>query len=421
MAEAPGIAATAALKELLSARFRDLDAAARDPDRRVAWCTSVGPAELLVAFGFEVFFPENHGALLGATRKASRYIPFAVAEGYSPDICSYLTSDVGACLAGETPLSEAYGIAQVPRPDVLVYNTNQCRDVQDWFSFYGRRWDVPVLGVHTHRGVGEVTDAHVDSVALQIRALGEPLARIAGRPLDPDRLEQSVAESRETSRLWRAVLETGARRPSALTFFDGAIHMAPAVIGRGTAEANAYYRLLLGELSERVREGIGAVPGERHRLYWEGMPVWGRLRALSTLFRELRSCVVASTYCNSWIFDALDPKDPYRSMARAAVELFIVRSEDRKERYLAEMVRRYEVDGIIFHDAKTCPNNSNSRYGMPGRLSKKLGIPTLVFQGDVNDLRLYSDEQTATNIEAFVEQLEDRPRGARREGSGVNA
>jgi len=72
------------------------------------------------------------------------------------------------------------------------------------------------------------------------------------------------------------------------------------------------------------------------------------------------------------------------------------------------MARRYAVDGIVFHDAKTCPNNSNSRYGLPGRISKTLGIPTLVFQGDVNDLRLYSDEQTATNIEAFVEQLDER-------------
>ncbi|MBC8419098.1 MAG: hypothetical protein H8E10_10935 [Desulfobacterales bacterium] len=29
----------------------------------------------------------------------------------------------------------------------------------------------------------------------------------------------------------------------------------------------------------------------------------------------------------------------------------------------------FKFDGIIFHDAKTCPNNSYSRYGMPERLS----------------------------------------------------
>ncbi len=43
--------------------------------------------------------------------------------------------------------------------------------------------------------------------------------------------------------------------------------------------------------------------------------------------------------------------------------------------------------------------------GMPGRLEESLGIPTLTINGDLNDLRLYSEEQSRTAIEAFVEQL----------------
>ena len=35
------------------------------------------------------------------------------------------------------------------------------------------------------------------------------------------------------------------------------------------------------------------------------------------------------------------------------------------------------------------------------------GIPSLTINGDLNDLRLISDEQTKTNVEAFVEQLEE--------------
>jgi benzoyl-CoA reductase/2-hydroxyglutaryl-CoA dehydratase subunit BcrC/BadD/HgdB len=42
---------------------------------------------------------------------------------------------------------------------------------------------------------------------------------------------------------------------------------------------------------------------------------------------------------------------------------------------------------------------------MPQRLQEKLGKPFLVINGDLNDLRLYSEEQTRTNIEAFAEQL----------------
>jgi benzoyl-CoA reductase/2-hydroxyglutaryl-CoA dehydratase subunit BcrC/BadD/HgdB len=118
--------------------------------------------------------------------------------------------------------------------------------------------------------------------------------------------------------------------------------------------------------------------------------------------------VVASTYCNSWIFDDLDPSDPFKSMARAYCRLFICRSEDRKEKYMEQMVAKYKVNGILYHDSKTCPNNSNNRYQMPQRLERKLGIPYLVVHGDLNDLRLYSEEQARTNIEAFVEQLAER-------------
>jgi benzoyl-CoA reductase/2-hydroxyglutaryl-CoA dehydratase subunit BcrC/BadD/HgdB len=66
------------------------------------------------------------------------------------------------------------------------------------------------------------------------------------------------------------------------------------------------------------------------------------------------------------------------------------------------------VDGIVFHDCRTCPNNSNTRYGMPGRIASAGGVPALVLDGDVNDLRCFSEEQSKTSIEAFIEQLADR-------------
>ena len=95
-------------------------------------------------------------------------------------------------------------------------------------------------------------------------------------------------------------------------------------------------------------------------------------------------------------------------MARAYIELLIVRDEEYKERYFANQIDMYKIDGMIFHDAKTCPNNSNNRYGMPERLSKKRNMPMLVINGDLNDLRCYSEEQARTNIEAFIEQLAEK-------------
>ena len=402
------IKATGEMNRIMADYFYELDAAAKSGEKKIAWCTSVGPAEILRSLGFLVHFPENHGAMLGATRMATDLIPEANAIGYSPEICSYLTADVGSFLKGTSPLSKAFkGIDGVPKPDVLVYNTNQCRDVQDWFAFYAKEFRVPLLGIHTHRNVGKVNESHITSIAKQMEALIPPLEKIAQRPFDLAELKRVLTLSRECSDLWKQVLDTAAAQPSPLTFFDGTIHMGPAVVLRGTQKAVDYYRLLLAELKERIAQGDAAVEGEKFRIYWEGMPVWGRLRDHSELFSGLSANVLASTYCNSWIFSAFDPEDPFYSMAKAYTELFIVRSDVAKERYIKDMLEFFKVDGIIYHDAKTCPNNSNCRYGMPQRLEEKTGIPSLTINGDLNDMRLVSDEQTKTNVEAFIEQLEE--------------
>ncbi len=402
-AERKDFETTKKLREVMGGYFADLGRGASE-GKKTAWCTSVGPAELLWALGFNVYFPENHGAMLGAARMATDLIPLANARGFSPDICSYLTSDIGSYLKGESPLQKMK-LSGPPKPDVLVFNTNQCRDVKDWFQFYGREFSVPCVGVHTPRSIGELDSAIVEYVTGQIESLVAPLEEVAGQRFDIDRLREVVGISKRTTTLWKAVLETAAHVPSPLTFFDGSVQMGPAVVMRGLSGAVDYYQLLLAELEQRVADGVAAVEGERLRIYWEGMPIWGKLSSLSTQFLQLQACVVASTYCNSWIFEALDPADPFRSMARAYSDIFICRSDDRKEAYMERMVARFKVDGIVYHDAKTCPNNSNSRYGLPQRLDKKLGKPHLAINGDLNDLRLYSEEQTRTNIEAFVEQL----------------
>jgi benzoyl-CoA reductase/2-hydroxyglutaryl-CoA dehydratase subunit BcrC/BadD/HgdB len=394
------------LGKFMADYYYELDQAAKTGEKKIAWCTSVGPAEILRSLGFLVYFPETHSAMLGASRMATELIPKANAIGYSPDICSYLTADIGAYLEKVSPLAKAFeGIEGPPKPDVLVFNTNQCRDVQDWFNFYGNEYKVPVLGVHSFVGVQEVDAPLVKAIAAQMKDLIPPLERISGNTFDLERLKATVALSRECSDLWKQVLDTAASVPSPITFFDGTTLMGAAVVGRGTQGANDCYRTLLKELNQRISDKTGAVEDEQFRIYWDGMPVWGRLSVHAKLFASLKANVLASTYCNSWIFSALDPDDPFDSMARAYTELFIVRADDPKEAYIRRMLSFFKVDGIIYHDAKTCPNNSNCRYGLSQRIEKQTGIPSLTINGDLNDLRLISDEQTKTNVEAFIEQL----------------
>ncbi len=392
------------LKNIMRDYFLDLDQAAKDPKRKVAWCTSVGPAEILRAMGFEVFFPENHGAMLGATRLCMDTIPVANAAGYSPEICSYLTSDIGAFMKRITPLTKAYGIESIPKPDVLVYNTNQCKDVMHWFEYFAKQFDAAIFGIHPPTHLPEVTPAHIEDVVVQFQSLIAFLEPIAGSKLDFERLSATVALSKQASDLWAEVLDTAMAKPSPLTFFDATVYMGPIVVLRGTQVAKDYYQSLLKELKDKVKNKQAAVEGESKRIYWEGMPIWGRLRAVSELFKRNNVCVVASTYCNSWIFNDFNPQEPLSSMAKAYLQIFINRNDGYKQSYIEKLVQEFAIDGVVFHAAKTCPNNSNSYYNLPKALRNK-GISTVTIDGDLCDLRCFSDEQSTTVIEAFVEML----------------
>lgn len=407
LTKSPPIKSTQELRKISTAYFKDLEASSNDTNQNIAWCSSVGPAELLLALGFKVYYPENHTAMLGTSRLANKYIPAAIAQGYSPEICSYLTSDIGAFLHGETPFTKAYGLKEVPKPDVLAFNTNQCRDVQDWFNWYSKKLNVPIIGINSPSFVDEVKENHIHSVVTQLKDMIPVLEKISDQSFEKKKLENTVNLSFQCSETWQEVLETAKATPSPITFWDSCIHMLPAVVLRGSQIAIDYYKMLKEELIERIDNNEAAVPNEKFRIYWEGMPIWGKIRPLSEQLYDSQTSVVASTYCSSWVFTDLgsSTNEPFTNMAKAYTKLFINRSESSKEDYLIDKFKTFNIDGVIFHNARTCPNNSNTNYGMPKRLENRQNIPSIVIDADLNDLNVYSEEQTKTKIDAFVEQL----------------
>lgn len=396
------IKATKELKKAMRDYFQSLDSG----QNKIAWCTSVGPAELLRSFGFEVYFPENHGALLGATRAAMDVIPESAKLGYSNHVCSYTTADIGAYLADKSPLKNQYGMKGVPKPDLIVYNTNQCREVQDWFNFFAKEFNCPIVGIHPPRFIDDISKEEIALVVDQHKKIIATCEKASGNKFDIDSFRETLLLSKEATHLWQDVLKTAMASPAPISFFDGVIHMGPIVVMRGTQQAKDYYTLLHKELKENVANKTGVVKNEQSRIFWEGMPIWGKLRMLSDLFIQNNTAVVASTYCNSWVFDEFDERQPFESSALAYTNIFINRSEKAKMKMLKHWLSEYKCDGILFHDTKTCFNNSNAKFGMPLRLKEDTGIPYLIVEGDLCDLRFFSEGQSITKIETFIEQIE---------------
>jgi 2-dehydropantoate 2-reductase len=405
------------LKRLIADYYTDLQAAAEDPKRIIVWCSGMGPVEIVRALGMTPYFPENHAALIGSSRLANRYIPRAISEGFSQFASSAMTCDIGATLAGDSPLVSVYGISGPPRPDALVYNTNHGQHVIRWFEYYGRRFEVPVLGIHTPASLTEVSRIEVDSVVQQTYRLISHLEELAGRRLEPDRLAEAVEHASRATALWREILLLAQNVPSPLTFFDLVIHMAPMILLRGTRDAVEYYTILKAELEDRVARHQAAVPGERYRFYWEGAPIWGALRRLAKLFLDHQVAIVASTFSQIGDLEGLDPTNPVESTSWAYTSMFTNRSEAYKASFLVSQFREFGVDAVVYHDARTAPEHSNVHYGLEARLRRTTGLPSLVLEADSHDMRLFSIDPILSQLEEFLEH-QQRSGGGETEPGG---
>ncbi len=400
----PRLESTRRLKELIHAYYLDVEAASDDPDRKVAACSGLGPVEIIRALDMLPYFPENHAALIGATRQAAPLIARATAEGFSQFASAAMRADVGALLEGSSPLVTAHGIKGPPRPDVAVYSTNTGHELRRWFEYYGAHYGVPVVGLHPPTALHDLERIDLDAAIDQWTRLSIQLRRVSGRPLDSDRLAEIVEWSAQASALWNEILELGQATPAPLTFFDAVTHLAPMLLLRGTPEAVAYYRELKAEIEQRVAQGVAAVPSEFHRVYWDGPPIWGALRALSGLFAGTGTAVVASTFCSVFALKGLGPHDPIASMAEAYTGVFGNRSEQYKTAYLAREFERFGVDAAVYHDCRTTAEASHVRYGLAVRAQRLTGIPALVIEADSHDPRLFSLERVQALLSDFVEQ-----------------
>jgi len=402
------------LKEIVHQYYQDLAAADADPKRHVAWCSGLGPVEIVRALGYTPYFPENHAALIGASGQHGRYISRALADGFSPFASSEMASDVGAMLAGESPLATIHGLEHIPRPEVLVYSTNLGPYVARWFEYYSNRLRAPLLGLHPPPALDEVEKIEVDAAVAQTFRLVDRLETLSGRLLDQDRLAEVVELSGRASRRWNEILDLARQTPSPLTYFDTLIHVAPMLLLRGTPQAVQYYDILLSELKQRVAGKVAAVPGERMRLYWEGPPIWCALRPLASLFLDQGIAVVASTYGHTYVFDGFDKDNPIESTAAAYTGIYPNRSREHRVRYLSHEFERYNVDAALFHDARTSPEHSGVRWGIHIRLRRDTGIPVLVVEGDTHDLRLVSVDHIRSQLLEFLDQSRTpRANGAR--------
>jgi benzoyl-CoA reductase/2-hydroxyglutaryl-CoA dehydratase subunit BcrC/BadD/HgdB len=323
-------------------------------------------------------------------------------SGYTSHLCAYARSDLGYRELGESP------IGGIPDPDFLLACNAQCFTLTKWFQVLSRRYGVPVFVFDTPQYIrkDEARKNIIKYVEQELSEMIGALEELTGRKFDYDRLREVLGYSAEASRLYKEFLDLASIKPSPISIFDALIHMAITVYLRGTKEAVDYYRLLIEEIKEeKVSKGIGVIPDERFRLYWENLPIWFKFRDHSEFLAAHNAVILTSLYAHAWSYD-FDVSDPMRTLAENYTSVFSnVELEERAERAVA-LFRQYSLNGNIMFLNRSCKAVTFGVLELKDMITEETGIPALVFESDMGDPRFYSEVQIRTRLEAYLETLD---------------
>lgn len=367
--------------------------------KKVAWITSGGPVEPLIAMNVIPVYPENHGAMIGAMKMGVDLCEKSEAMGYSRDLCSYARSDIACAVMKGGP------IGGLPKPDFLICCNNICGTVVKWYEIQARFYKVPLFILDTPFIHSEFSEEAQKYVKQQMRELIKFLEQTCHKQFDFDRFQYVGKLSIQAQKLWQDVLDSCVHKPAPMTAFDAFFHLALIVTLRGTQTVVDYYRQLLSEMQERIAHGISMVPDEKIRLLWDNIPIWFRTRWLSNKFSEHNACLVADTYTSAWsgVVHLIDENNLLDSMAMAYSNVHLNVSIDKMFDKMKSLIEKYNVDGVVMHSNRSCKPYSFGQYDLEKMIREKLNIPTLILEADMVDERNFSESQIESRIDAFME------------------
>ena len=374
----------------------------------VGYTTAISPVELFVAHDVVPIYPENHAVACLTARMGTELSVATESLGYTSHLCAYARSDLGYRLTGK---SKTGGI---PNPDVLMACNAQCFTLTKWFQVLSRAGNVPMFVFDTPEYIRNTRarEEIVKYCVLQLKEMIKWLEEITKRKFDYDRLREVMKYSVKSSLLYKKFLDMAQYKPSPISIFDALIGMAIAVYRRGTQECVDYYQTLCDEIQAKVDQGIGVLKNEKYRLYWENLPVWFKFSDHAKLLGSYGGVILTSLYVHAWSLEFDLDKDPLETMAEQYVSRFSNSTiEDRADMAL-KLFEKYDMNGMIMFMNRSCKAVSFAVPSLKELLTKRTGIPALVFESDMGDPRFYSETQIRTRIEAYFETL-DRLHGDR--------
>jgi benzoyl-CoA reductase/2-hydroxyglutaryl-CoA dehydratase subunit BcrC/BadD/HgdB len=407
---------------------------ARERGQKVVWYNGSAVNPFFQAAGLVWCHGEAFSARLAAQHLEQPAQLAAQEYGYLGELCSYARTHLGCAVltrnaghasgTGIVGLPEQAALAsRLPAPDFFVNAYAGCSTGQQWddisFRVFGK--EVPIFNVSLpflwgnkpDAGylVGEEWEQASRYVAGQLQELVRFIEMTTGRPFDWDALRQNMAYLKQASQLRREAMALCAHAPAPATFWDWIASIAHINFLPASQDLVDYFAAVKAEIEQRIVEGTPAVREERYRVYFDGFMNWNKLGFLARKFAAHDVAVIAGRYTHHAFWQEphlIDPENPILGMAQH----YLLCPTNHGTKTIKNLVLRdcehYGADGIVFHSTRTCRAFTNPQRLIAKAAQLELGIPSVVFEGDVADASFYKDEILESRLVAMLEGIDVR-------------
>ena len=425
-------------KDLLPSFFRK-----QEPNQSggLAWAMVGISPEILYAFDIPVEWPENYSTLCASKLVSTQFIEQAEADGYSPDLCSYLLNNMGYVsrmmeLGGTVPPEAPKG--GMGSPTMLLSATVACDPRSKWFQSLSSRYmsDIPVFAFEaasppydTEVGDPNVQDNYKALLRDSLQNMVTFLSQQTGRQIDLARLRHAITVSHEQAKLIWEIHELRVAQPcpmGAEDFFSGCV--IPMTYMTGQVESVDYLRRLRDELRDRVAKRIGVLKDERYRLLWVGLPPWYNLGFFNAIGDLGAVFPVETMYFTGPPVDA-DLSDPVEAIVertwKRAEWANSCSTEHIPEHFvpcnqtpagsglIRSWVKKFKLDGAIMHRTRTCRAMSWGQVHIKNLLAEE-GIPSLIIESDMGDPRNWNQSTMMAQVRGLLSTIDSvRKTGAK--------
>jgi benzoyl-CoA reductase/2-hydroxyglutaryl-CoA dehydratase subunit BcrC/BadD/HgdB len=348
------------------------------------------PSEILDAMDIKVVnleFLAYHCVQMGP-----HYIDRAEKAGISSDTCSSCRAEIGLVLDGA-----------LPQPDFIIFETGTCENQFKANAFLADYFHCPLFVLNTPY---YLTKDSIENYVEQLKELINSLEGFTGKKLDYGRLIETTSHFRRAFASMRELNELRKNVPCPIRGRDALRNIGIVMHAGHDLRTVEYFKEVCDEVRGRVNRGEGVVPKERYRLLWcHTAPLF---TDIFTFLEQEYGAVV--------VFDELSYVGPPADESNGLLEGIAMEKiqyawngpAERRLQILLKIAEKYKIDACVHFNQWGCQIADGSAKMIRDTMEEKLGIPTLILEGDYMDFRINSEEQIKTKLASFMEVIKEK-------------